>query len=62
MHSDSMDNFWLVQAVKFGIPGFATLAGAVLLLMCRRRNQLGPEPNALRLGWTVSMTGLIVAG
>src|SRR5690606_32529254 len=25
MHSTSMDNFWLVQAVTFGIPGFLTI-------------------------------------
>ena len=33
MYSGSMDNFWLVMAVRYGVPGFATVALAWLLVM-----------------------------
>ncbi|MEE4207726.1 MAG: O-antigen ligase family protein, partial [Parvularcula sp.] len=29
----SMDNFWLVQAVRYGIPGFALIAGGYLIAL-----------------------------
>lgn len=61
MHSTSMDNFWLVQAVTFGIPGFLTIALPVLLLLFRRWRGLGQRLVMLRMGWVVSMIGMILA-
>jgi len=56
MHSTSMDNFWLVVMVRFGLPAFFLLAGAVLsaLFLSRRAGSLS-------LGWVISMIGMIVA-
>jgi len=62
MHSDSMDNFWLVQAVKFGIPGFLSLALATFSLARRPKLSADPSLNRLRIGWTFSIVGLSVAG
>jgi|HigsolmetaAR202D_1030399.scaffolds.fasta_scaffold02511_3 hypothetical protein len=61
MHSDSMDNFWLVQAVTFGIPGFLTLALAVILALAMGWGRLPPRLTRLRMGWVISMIGIIVA-
>lgn len=33
--SDSMDNFWLVQAVKFGLPAFAMLTASIIIILRR---------------------------
>lgn len=36
--SDSMDNFWLVQAVRYGIPSFLLLAAAIMTILWRMGN------------------------
>jgi len=61
MHSTSMDNFWLVQAVTFGIPGFVTIAMAVILMLSLNWDSLPDRIKRLRTGWAISMIGVIVA-
>lgn len=61
MHSTSMDNFWLVQAVTFGLPGFFTVATAVILILSARWDVLPPRLARLRAGWTISVIGMVVA-
>ena len=61
MRSGSMDNFWLVMVVRYGIPGFLFLAFGYLLALWRigRRNLHGDQPfRQLRLGWMFSMVGM----
>jgi O-antigen ligase len=62
MHSDSMDNFWLFQAVTFGIPGFLMLACAVISLLRRPTVEPNDQTSHLRIGWTFSVIGVILAG
>ncbi len=62
MRSGSIDNFWLVAAVKFGFPGFLSLAGAYLDAMVRigrRRFTPGSPVSNLRLAWMFTTFGLI---
>lgn len=61
MHSSSMDNFWLLQAVTFGLPAFFTIFLAVCILLFRRWRGLSEEIVRLRVGWTISMVGIMVA-
>lgn len=61
MKSGSIDNFWLVAAVKFGLPGFLTLAGAYADAMWRigrRRLVPGSALSDLRLAWMITFVGL----
>ncbi|PPB79670.1 O-antigen ligase [Albidovulum inexpectatum] len=61
MKSGSIDNFWLVAAVKFGFPGFLTLAGAYADAMWRigrRRLAPGSALSDLRLAWMITFVGL----
>lgn len=64
MHSSSVDNFWLLTALRSGLPSFALLAGG-LLAMCiavgrvRLRN---PEVINYRRGWMITVIGLMIAG
>jgi hypothetical protein len=64
MHSSSMDNFWLVTAVRYGLPAFILLFVALILTM-RRLSRL---PNAdqqlhrYRCAWIIGITGIAVAG
>jgi len=61
MHSTSMDNFWLVQAVTFGIPGFLSLVFPILVLLYKNWEGMPPRMAILRRGWSISMIGIIVA-
>jgi hypothetical protein len=61
MHSGSVDNFWLLTAMRYGIPGFATLAGGwlmALFLIARRDFAADRRLANLRLAWMFCMIGL----
>lgn len=61
MKSGSIDNFWLVMAVKFGIPGFLMIAGGyldALLRVGRRKLTPGSAVSNLRLAWMLTFVGL----
>jgi len=61
MHSTSMDNFWLFQAVTFGIPSFLSLALATLILLFKNWKSTLGYVRQLRTGWTISLISLIIA-
>jgi len=61
MHSGSMDNFWLVMATRYGIPGFLFLgAGYMLALWQIGRRNLNGNPTLLqfRRAWMFTFSGL----
>ncbi len=62
MHSTSMDNFWLVQMVTYGVPAFLALAAAVIVSLACVPKNAHPDAARLRKGWAISMVGLIIAG
>ena len=62
MYSGSMDNFWLVNAVRFGIPGFLLLTvGMILVLYGVMRRNFDEDHTLLmiRRAWVFMMMGLI---
>lgn len=62
--SASIDNFWLVSAVRYGAPTFLMLAGAVALIM-RALGRLDSSDERLRAcrgGLLVTLGGLAIAG
>ncbi|UWQ21853.1 O-antigen ligase [Jannaschia sp. W003] len=62
MHSDSVDNFWLIAAMRHGVPGFVTLAGcwlAVLVPVMRRPFAAEGALGTARRAWVFSIVGLI---
>lgn len=61
MYSGSMDNFWLVQAVRYGIPGFLLIAtgyGIGLLRVGFRNFTADPVLAQLRRAWIYTFIGL----
>jgi hypothetical protein len=61
--SGSMDNFWLVIAVRYGMPAFLLLAAAfVSMIGALGRLRIDRGKNHCRSGLFVSLGGLIVAG
>lgn len=62
--SQSMDNFWLFIAVRYGLPGLILLVLAIfaLLIPLMRLKPADALIGDYRLGWIISMMGLIVAG
>jgi len=62
--SDSMDNFWLVTAVRYGLPALVFLAAAIITLALRqaRANANNVEVNRHRMAWLAITIGLAVSG
>lgn len=64
MHSSSVDNFWLVMAMRYGIPGFLLLAagwGVALWKISRRNFSTDARLSALRLGWVITFSAITVS-
>lgn len=61
MHSASVDNFWLVNMMRYGLPTFGMLAIAILILMLRvgRNTAINQQ---LKMGWMITMVGMIIVG
>ena len=61
MYSGSMDNFWLLMAVRYGIPGFVTLVvGYVwgIFRVMRRDFEGDPVLARIRRAWVFTFLGL----
>ncbi|MDU8913705.1 hypothetical protein [Aestuariicoccus sp. MJ-SS9] len=61
--SDSMDNFWLVTAVRYGVPALLLLLGLLLGLVWAvgQRKGLPPEWRRARHAWAFTLFGITVA-
>jgi hypothetical protein len=61
--SDSMDNFWLVTAVRYGVPAFLLLVGLLLGILWKsgQRKNLPPEWRRARHAWAFTLFGITVA-
>ncbi len=63
IHSSSMDNFWLLQAVRYGLPAWASMTVAFVILLIRlsavkfRKKTSGD----LRTGFVISIVGVFFA-
>ncbi len=61
MSSGSMDNFWLVMAVRYGIPGFLFIVlgyAAAIRRIMRRDFSMDPVVTQFRLAWVFTFLGL----
>lgn len=61
MYTNSVDNFWLLQAMRYGIPGFLTVTlGYVLILFHVMRRDLSTDPvlAVFRRAWVFTFLGL----
>lgn len=61
--SDSMDNFWLLVAVRYGLPGWAMFVGAMMGLIWAVAHRQGiPEDwRRARHAWAFTLFGITVA-
>ena len=62
--SDSMDNFWLVTAVRYGMPALAFLMAAIVTLAVRqaRASAHDVELNRHRMAWLVIVISFTISG
>lgn len=61
MHSSSIDNYWLVVAMRYGIPGFLLLAIGYLIILIRIMRldlEASPQLNLIRRAWVFTFLGL----
>lgn len=63
MHSGSMDNFWLVNAVRYGVPAFLFLLVAVIYVLYSIRKVSAPSEEyfLLRQGYMYSIIAIVIA-
>jgi len=64
MYSGSMDNFWLVMAVRYGIPGFSLIAAGYFIALWRiGRRDFSSDPDLIRIrrAWMFTFIGLSLA-
>lgn len=61
--SDSMDNFWLLIAMRYGLPAWAMLVALVLglVVMAARRQGLPESWRRARHAWAFTLFGIAVA-
>lgn len=59
-----MDNFWLVTAVRYGLPALVLLMAAVLLTMRRLAGlkRVDAAIGRFRAAWIIGIAGIAVAG
>ncbi len=66
MHSSSVDAFWLLIAMRIGLPGLVMLVLAVVLLVYRTSKgaKYAPDPLVRRYAkaWTISLIALVLVG
>ncbi|MEP6389961.1 MAG: hypothetical protein ABJ056_08545 [Halioglobus sp.] len=62
--SDSMDNFWLLTAVRYGLPALIFLVAAIVLMALRqaKMNARHKDINRHRMAWLAIIIGLSVSG
>lgn len=58
----SFDNFWLLEAMRYGIPTFAflALAWAASMLRIATQRTLSPEEQDYRRGYLIALSGLTI--
>lgn len=58
----SFDNFWLLEAMRYGIPTFAflALAWAATMLRIATQRTLSPEEQDYRRGYLIALSGLTI--
>jgi len=64
MASASVDNFWLLEAMRFGLPGLVLLIAAITLVSVRlgRLKTTARDVHQCRVAYLVTITALAVAG
>lgn len=64
MASDSVDNFWLLTAMRYGLPAFAllTLSWLFLWISVARRKDLGQRLGGYRTAYLICMATFVFVG
>lgn len=62
--SESMDNFWLLTAVRYGMPALIFLVSAIAVIASRQARVSGrhADLNRHRMAWLAIMAGMAVSG
>jgi len=61
MQRGSVDNFWLLTAMRYGVPGFLILAAGYADAVFRvglAKTERGTQADNIRQAWTITMAGL----
>lgn len=61
--SSSMDNFWLLTAVRYGLPALGFLLSALILILWKlSKLKLSVDIGEIRKGWAITFAGIAMVG
>jgi hypothetical protein len=61
--SSSMDNFWLLTAVRYGLPALGFLLSALILILWKlSKLKLSVDIGEMRKGWAITFAGIAMVG
>jgi phosphoglycerol transferase MdoB-like AlkP superfamily enzyme len=60
MISNSVDNFWLLTAMRYGFPALVFIFSAMILIFYKMARYKTPPP--IFTGWMIMMVGLFFVG
>ena len=63
MHASSIDAFWLVSMIRYGIPAFIMYASAYLIVIFKlyKLELVDKQKRMIRRGWLTGMIGLVLS-
>lgn len=62
MYSGSVDNFWLLTAMRYGLPGLLLLFAIQYLIITRFVRKSYGSLSPLKVGWIISFVGIFIVG
>ncbi len=62
MYSTSVDNFWLLTAMRYGLPCLLILIGLLFLIVQKMLSKDYKQLNSIRTGWVISFVGIVLVG
>ncbi|WP_353295721.1 O-antigen ligase family protein [Thalassolituus maritimus] len=62
MYSDTVDNFWLLTAMRYGLPALLLLFVAQLIVVQRFLSKDFGQLTSLKVGWIISFVGIFIVG
>lgn len=62
MYSSSVDNFWLLTAMRYGFPCVLLLIVLLLMIVQKMLTKDYKQLNGVRTGWIISFVGIVLVG
>ncbi|MDF1762120.1 MAG: hypothetical protein P1U57_01810 [Oleibacter sp.] len=62
MNNDTVDNFWLLQSMRYGLPSTISLISVLLASVIAVSKSQLEEWKSIKQGWIISIVGFVIVG